>query len=472
MCNTTSTSTPGPVPAPVPNAVVTTAVTAPSSSQPTFETHEVRNDDQIKITRPQFSRTMREKLPPKEKINLTTEATSGSDKKIKRVDYSKVNLESTDANALKNNVEIESFINEFENHCVRFDMVYTLKNFPLLDDPIVSGDDSTRFRNGNTIDLIKKWDQIGDGKEISLQLIGEAIDWLKRYTSKNCESYLEDLQWVDLHLKNSMQASLRESVSSTLEHDYQPSHWGGPLTFAIMIDKCINLSEGAIDCIKEMIKRFDIKKIPGENIELVVTRFKYAFKRLENNNAITPSLVTSLFDVFQTTSVDEFNNFVSHWKNQDLLAREKDKVTYKLLMNKLHTLYNNILVKGDWNGTADTKQGGAAFITEKKSTRFPVDPSRPNFTAPIDADRISTTPLRYCREIKGKPMKFCAVCDRYKGSEKKGRWNVSHHTDEHAGPISGVPPAQANLAVPTPAPTSERTVTFEEDLLAAQSSSN
>lgn len=76
--------------------------------------------------------------------------------------------------------------------------------------------------------------------------------------------------------------------------------------------QCINLSENEIEALAKSIKKFDIKTVPGENIETVVSHFKYAFKQLDKNNAVTTSLTKLLFKVFQTTSISEFNDLVSH----------------------------------------------------------------------------------------------------------------------------------------------------------------
>ena len=110
-------------------------------------------------------------------------------------------------------------------------------------------------------------------------MIADTIVWLKRFTTTDFQLYLDDMEWVHHHLINSMDDELADIVSSTLKHDYSNQQKGGPLTFALMIDNCINLSDEAIDALKDSIKSFDIKTVPGENVEFVTSRFLYAFKR-------------------------------------------------------------------------------------------------------------------------------------------------------------------------------------------------
>ena len=85
---------------------------------------------------------------------------------MSKLDYDKINDHSTDDMLLKTNINVDRFIEVFETHGNRYDMLYTLKNFPLLEEAI-GNDDATRFRNGNTIDLVENWDQIGEKKAIT-----------------------------------------------------------------------------------------------------------------------------------------------------------------------------------------------------------------------------------------------------------------------------------------------------------------
>eukprot|EP00957_Ditylum_brightwellii_P140528 10706572-Ditylum_brightwellii.AAC.1 len=80
-----------------------------------------------------------------------------------------------------------------------------------------------------------------------------------------------------------------------------------------MTDKVINLSEKAIENMICSIKEYNISTIPGENVVLIVWHFKYAYKGLEHNGALTFELKNCLFKVIQTTSVDNFNSLIFAW---------------------------------------------------------------------------------------------------------------------------------------------------------------
>ena len=415
------------------NAGRTSSSSTPSPAtivpdKPCFALAAVRNHDEIRATKPQFSRSWRVNASSKERQTFIEKVSQGASAKMNKVDFVKLNDKPSDNALFTTNVEVDTFISNFQRHCICYDVVYTLQNFPLLESPLFANDDSDRFRSGKTIDLFKNWDRIGPNKELTLSGIADTIQWLKRFTTEACQSYLDDMDWTHCHLLNSMEPDLSNSVISTLNHDFDAGQIGGPLTFAVMIDKCINLSENAIEALAKSIENFDIKTVPGENIETVVSRFKYAFKRLDNNNAVTTSLTKSLFKVFQTTSVSDFNELVNHWA-KDVAINPNSRPDYSSILNEVHGFYKSILAEGDWNGLKDGV-GGSAFFGDNanKSGSTPY-----LFGAPTDEDKIKDSPLCYQRTIKGRPMKFCGKCIRSKLTKKLGRWNTTHFTHEHTG---------------------------------------
>ena len=85
------------------------------------------------------------------------------------------------------------------------------------------------------------------------------------------------------------------------------------MTFATMVNKIISLSERAIEGMVSHLKGYQIFKVPGEDIEKVCRRFKFALKRLDNNVPLTKDTIASLFNIFQTTSVVELNEMFALW---------------------------------------------------------------------------------------------------------------------------------------------------------------
>ena len=460
--STTTPSVPSssaPSTAPAAGTVAPTPVAAPIIVPPTqkFGKTVVRSKEQKSGQRAQYSRNWRENCTSKEKSQFIKDATTGLTKKISKIDYDKIHT--TDADFfLEKNISVETFIDNIRKHCVRYDIAYTFQNFPLLDEP-VGGDEWTRARNGRTIDLFEEWDQIGEGtnKKLSVEQISETINWLKDHTIPECESYIDDLDWTHLFILDSVDEALETELSSRLRHDFEAWELGGPLTFGLMIDRCINLSTLAIDNLKRSLKVYDIKTVPGENLDTVIQRFEYAFQRLENNNAVDSDLERSLFKVFQTTSVDSFNALINHWEKTSAL--ETTTPSYCEMFKKISQYYKDARLEGDWNGVSD-KAGGSGFQFKKGGKGHGKSP----YSAPEEKDSVCSAPKRYSREIHGKTMKYCAKCTRFPGSDKLGRWNVSHWTDEHHG---GKPAAgSANLSEQPKEDSKKKS--FAEGLLDAQ----
>lgn len=278
-----------------------------------FETTRVRSNEEIGAGKAQYSRHLRSSVTLKEKLSIMKEATVGLASKISKVDYERLD-EISNEEQLENNVEVEAFISKMKTHLLRFDMKKIFEKFPVLEPPTTADKACDRFANKKTMDILKLWDQVGEEKPIKLTEIGNTIEWIKTFASASSSSFLEDMEWSHTFLMNSMDEGLDESVHSTLENDFPPSQHGGPLTFAIMIDKVINLSEAAIEGMTKHLKEYNISKIPGEDIEKVCRRFLYGLRRLENNGSLTKDVVASLFKVFQTTSVDKFNAMFALWK--------------------------------------------------------------------------------------------------------------------------------------------------------------
>eukprot|EP00957_Ditylum_brightwellii_P104877 7993235-Ditylum_brightwellii.AAC.1 len=153
-------------------------------------------------------------------------------------------MDSADDSIFENNIEVNVFLNKMAKHFVCFDMMYLYQNFPLLEEP--ANNPSDRFRSGKVIDLFEKWVQIGPSKEIALRQIADTVSWLQTYLDGRSEAYIKDLKRTLTYLLNSMHSKLEQSVNTTMNSEYSSDQHRGPLTFAIMIDKVINLSERAI----------------------------------------------------------------------------------------------------------------------------------------------------------------------------------------------------------------------------------
>ncbi len=426
-----------------------------------FASSIIRSEDEIETGSSQYSRQLRSTVTLKEKLSIMKEATKGLDIKMSKIDYERLD-ENNSESQLESNVEVETFISKIGTHLMRYNMKKIFESFPILEDPLKS--ESDRFRNKLSVNLLESWDSIGDDKKYRIKSIGETIRWMKKFVSDSSSSFLEDMEWSHILLMNSMDEELQESVQATLEEKYPVSQQGGPLTFAIMIDKVINLSEGAIEAMIKHLKEYDIKNCSGEDVEKVCRRFKYALKRLENNGSLSKDIVSGLFKTFQTTSVEDFNAMFSLWK-RTIELEGKAKPHYSEILNKASVWYRNLKIAGDWN-IQDVRTSDAAFVVgssdvtcykcgqkgHKRTSCPQLKQRRLELTAgPTSRDRpISRNPLRYEKKIGGKLLKWCGTCGGRRGT---GKWNETHFTDEHVvgGPTRSAGQPQQTRAETRPA---------------------
>jgi hypothetical protein len=226
---------PGPPPAPV----------KPVSFTLTFEKTQVRNTEETKVVRAEVTKQARAAASSKDLLSIAARATAGADTLLNVIDYAELSA-SPDGNGnstiFKTNKVIEDRVTFLRDHCDRFDMSFIMKNFPILDDSSSEADRNT----GRTIDLFANWDKIGSDKEITLDQIAKTTEWIKKFASATNEIFLEDLDWINRHLRNSVTVELEERISSKLKNKYtNTAYHGGPLTFAIIIEECISASEHA-----------------------------------------------------------------------------------------------------------------------------------------------------------------------------------------------------------------------------------
>ncbi len=198
-------------------------------------------------------------------------ATLGAIPKLQSIDFESITAKET-IQILKIVLnQVDSFLSKLEPHFHCFDIIHFFSHFPVLNELLQ--DESDHFQNGTTINLLSVWDQIGKDKLISACQISDTIEWIRTFSTPELASYIEDLDWSNQYLLNSMEPELLETVHSTLRHEYTPAQQGGPLTLAVIIDEVFNLSDSAIDHMIKIIRQYDIKAVEGENIDTVCRCF-------------------------------------------------------------------------------------------------------------------------------------------------------------------------------------------------------
>ena len=107
----------------------------------------------------------------------------------------------------------------------------------------------------------------------------------------------------------------RQNCSMSLYHkvlesydSYPASQRGGPLFFKLMLDILVADHEIVADTLISRLKSFKISTVQGENVPNVVSLVRNACRRLHDIYRLPQNIPLILLDLYQTTSVPEFNS--------------------------------------------------------------------------------------------------------------------------------------------------------------------
>jgi hypothetical protein len=75
---------------------------------------------------------------------------------------------------------------------------------------------------------------------------------------------------------------------------------GGPLFFILMINELLATTEDAAKVLEELIHKFDLQTIEGENVKKAKQLLLSGIHRLEQVNRLPSGIVLILIKVFQT----------------------------------------------------------------------------------------------------------------------------------------------------------------------------
>jgi hypothetical protein len=206
-------------------------------------------------------------------------------------------------------------------------------------------------------------------------------------------------------------------------------------------------TEDATKVLEEQIRNFSLKTIEGENVKKAKQLLLSGIHRLEQVNQLPTDIVLVLIKVFQTSSVEEFNNMFAHLEsrrdieqiffkggNKYVSPQYHYRVIILLAVNKHHIRYT----KGTWTGT-NTAGTDSSFVARQAWSRRPPvcwncggPHTLYDFRKEGDARRISGGEQNFNeqREL------------RKRGTGAADQSNVGVADRENGGDWKSIPPAQ------------------------------
>ena len=168
----------------------------------------------------------------------------------------------------------------------------------------------------------------------------------------------ENMTYTFTMLQNNTDEKLWMKCIEDLE-TYSPIQQGGPLMLYLILKRIQNVSESAIEHLKIKISKVSIKKIPGENVDNVVSLIKSTHNVLisastADRNYIPDDFPCQILRVFQTSSVKAFNAAFKFEEQKvlhkaDRLGGTPEWPTITELTNLATNMYQRMLSENTWH---------------------------------------------------------------------------------------------------------------------------
>jgi hypothetical protein len=208
--------------------------------------------------------------------------------------------------------------------------------------------------NGPTLSLIDHFNEIFEHN------VRHTVRF-KRYNGQDYD--LQDLQWSQELLENSCDEDLCNKIGEKLG-DIPTDEHGGALYYYLMIELIQVDTDNAVCSLTTKLANMNIAKMEKENVMRACSLIRGAYDRLKLVGKVPHDTIDKLMRVFQTTSVEKFNQlFLTLNYNKDLgLVNTKLLTVSKLI--KLAETYQDLLIAGKW--TRCSGPSGSSFVTVKK----------------------------------------------------------------------------------------------------------
>jgi hypothetical protein len=227
----------------------------------------------------------REKLPAEDRTSLFEKAVKNGHKK-----FDLLPLALNDEEKLDDTYSLEVLIRKMKRQHCTFDMhdVFTI----IYPDPVSEAIVAT------TLDLYTEF------AKISIEDVARSNLWYREWLSDPW--FEENLQLSYDYFQQNVSDDLWMKVCETYDQ-YKVSEQGGPLFFILMMNHLLSDTEEAASSLVARLHAFKITNVQGEDIYKVVSLLRGACNRLRHINKLPEDIVKILLTVFQTSSVDSFN---------------------------------------------------------------------------------------------------------------------------------------------------------------------
>jgi hypothetical protein len=306
-----------------------------------------------------YTKASRAKMDDKEKTDLFERATA----KKAQTKFTMINLKLDNPDKLDDTYNLASAIDQMKENHLKYDLhdVFTV----LILDP---SDPTT---------IIKQVDLYTDYGSVTVNDVALSNRFYSTMINDPSNSINENLKLTKTYLSNNMDDNLLLKINETYL-SYPESDRGGPLFFKLLMDLLQNNSAEAAEYLVNVVKNLKITNFPGENILKVVSLIRGAVKRLTNlkdatgQSALPKDLADKLLDVFQTSSVDDFNSLFKHFRLQSQIAtfclKSSSTPSIDEILQFAENQYHLMSSTGKWTGV-NAKANETVFVSALQAAK-------------------------------------------------------------------------------------------------------
>jgi hypothetical protein len=306
-----------------------------------------------------YTKASRAKMEVKEKTDLFERATA----KRLQTKFTMMNLKLDDPDKLDDTYNLASAIDQMKENHLKYDLhdVFTI----LILDPT------------DPTNVIKQVDLYTDYGSVTADDVALSNRFYSTMIRDPSNAINENLKLTKTYLSNNTDDNLVLKINETYL-SYPESDRGGPLFFKLLMDLLQNNSAEAAEYLVNVVKNLKITNFPGENILKVVSLIRGAVKRLTNlkdatgQSALPKDLADKLLDVFQTSSVEDFNSLFKHFRLQSQIAtfRLKSSSTPSIdeILQFAENQYHLMSSTGKWTGV-NAKLNETVFVAALQAAK-------------------------------------------------------------------------------------------------------
>jgi hypothetical protein len=288
----------------------------------------------------------RVKLPAEDRTSLFEKAVKQGHKK-----FDLLPLALNDEEKLDDTYSLEVLIRKMKRQHCTFDMqdVFTIIYSDPVSEAIVA-----------TLDLYTEF------AKISIEDVARSNLWYREWLPDPW--FEENLQLTYDYFQQNVSDDLWMKVCESYDQ-YKVSEQGGPLFFILMMNHLLSDTEEAASSLVARLNDFKITNIRGEDIYKVVSLLRGACNRLRHINKLPEDIVKTLLTVFQTSSVDSFNetfHLLQKTRKHAAVLRKTGStpdLTLEGIFKLAESDYRDLCQDSLWSG-ATTTGGDSAFTAE------------------------------------------------------------------------------------------------------------